>query len=175
MDVVKQKLSEIRGEVKITSEKNKGTTIELKIPLTLSIIDGLLIKVSTLSLVIPLSVIDKICLISINELSLHSEMYVVVDDSRIPVFNLREELGFEKLKHDLYQLIIVSTNNQKIGFIVDSITGEYQAVLKPLGRFYQNIDIFSAATILGDGSIALVLDINKAIENFSKKILIETI
>lgn len=175
MDVVKQKLTEIRGEVKISSEKNKGTTIELKIPLTLSIIDGLLVNVSDLSLVIPLSVIDKICLISNEELIEHSELYVINDESRIPVFNLREQLGFAKQDRDIYQMIVVNINNQKTGLIVDYIVGEYQAVLKPLGKFYQNLDIFSAATILGDGSIALVLDINRAIENFSKKILIETI
>jgi len=173
MDVVKQKLAEIRGEVKILSEKNKGTTIELKIPLTLSIIDGLLIKVENLSMVIPLSIIDKICLITNDDLEKHSRLYVTIENDRIPIFNLREELEYQPIKQNIYQMIVVSTNNQKIGFIVDTIVGEYQAVLKPLGKFYQNIDIFSAATILGDGSIALVLDVNKAIENFSKKILIE--
>jgi two-component system chemotaxis sensor kinase CheA len=169
MDVVKQKIKTLRGEISINSEKNKGTTITLKIPLTLSIIDGLLLKVEDIFYIIPLYVIHKIHPIKHATLKYSYNNQITIDNQLIPYFSLRNIFQLpESDNEDIEHLIIIEYEEQKVGFVVDDIIGEYQAVLKPVGKHYKNHEIISAATILGDGTVALVIDTNRAIKYFNK-------
>jgi len=172
MDVVKRKIADIRGEVEIESEVNIGTTLTIKLPLTLSIIDGLLVKIDAIFYVIPLSVIDKIYAIEHVKLTKAFNNMVILDGEQIPFFYLRKDFGLEDFTESIHeQIIVIRFEDKRVGIVVDTVIGEYQAVLKPLGKHYKKQEIISGATILGDGTIALVMDTNKAVKQFSNKII----
>lgn len=167
MDVVKRKIADIRGEIDLDSEVNVGTTITLKLPLTLSIIDGLLVRIDDNSYIIPLSVINKIYSVEHEKIADVYNNLIVLDGEKIPFYYIRKEFNLST-EIDDEQIIVVNYRDMKIGFVVDAVIGEYQAVLKSLGKLYKNQEIISGATILGDGTVALVMDTNKMIQKFSK-------
>ena len=169
MDVVKRKIMELRGEVEVDSEVGVGTTITIKLPLTLSIIDGLLVRVHETNYVIPLSSVDKIYAVQHEKVVDQFNDVVVLDGRQVPFFNLRKEFSLPEFPDKMEQVIVVNYEERKVGFVVDLVVGEYQAVLKPLGRHYKNQDMISGATILGDGTVALVMDTNRIISGFSKQ------
>jgi two-component system, chemotaxis family, sensor kinase CheA len=166
MDVVKKKIAGIRGQIKINSETNKGTTITIKLPITVSIIDGLLVKVGTDDYVIPLSAVDKCFEVSSKTLFNRFNNVIVVNGDQIPVVALGEQFDVSEVQSGPGEVVIVNYEEKRAGLLVDSITGKYQAVLKPLGTCFQQVAEISGATILGDGRIALVLDTNKIIDQF---------
>ncbi|HOU73516.1 chemotaxis protein CheA [Tenuifilum sp.] len=167
MDVVKKKISDIRGEVEVESEVGKGTTITIKLPLTLSIIDGLLVSIDSSPFVIPLSSIDKIYAVDKESIYSSFNNLVTLDGTQIPFFSLRKEFNLQPSSEELEQVVVVNFEDNRVGLVVDYVIGEYQAVLKPLGKHYKSHDIFSGATILGDGTVALVMDTNKIIKMFA--------
>lgn len=169
MDVVKKKIDEIRGTVDLESKRNVGTTITIKLPLTLSIIDGLLVEIGDTKYVMPLNLVDKIYAVEHEKIAKSYNNLLIIDDEQVPYYNLREEFSVPGKPLDTEQLVTVKYEDKRIGLVVDNVIGEYQAVLKPLGKLYINHDIISGATILGDGTIALVLDTNKIIHEFSFK------
>lgn len=171
MDVVKRKISDIRGEVEVESEVNVGTTLTIKLPLTLSIIDGLLVKIEETFFVIPLTVIDKIYAVEHTKLAQAFNNTIVLDGEQISFFNLRAEFDMEESTSVYEQAIVIRYEDKRVGLVVDTVIGEYQAVLKPLGKHYKRQEIISGATILGDGTIALVMDTNKAIKHFAYRTL----
>lgn len=168
MDVVKRKLTEIRGEVELDSEVNVGTTLTIKLPLTLSIIDGLLVKIAHNHYILPLSSVNKIYATEHEKVVNTYNNLIVLDGEQIPFYYLREEFGLPEGEQDIEQVIIVSYEDRSIGLVVDEVIGEYQAVLKSLGKMYKKQEIISGATILGDGTVALVVDTNKIISQFSE-------
>ncbi len=170
MDVVKRKIHEIRGEVEVDSVVDVGTTITIKLPLTLSIIDGLLVCLDQTRFVIPLNVVNKIHEIGLQQMKEAFNNIVVFEDKQIPFYYLRDEFEIYTEAPEQQQLVIVKYEDVSVGLAVDLVIGEYQAVLKPLGRHYRNHEIISGATILGDGTIALVLDTNKIIKQFSQQL-----
>jgi two-component system chemotaxis sensor kinase CheA len=173
MDVVKRKIADIRGEVDLESETGVGTTLTIKLPLTLSIIDGLLVKVEDIFYVIPLSVIDKIYAVEHKKLMKSFNNLVVLDGEQVPFFHLRNEFSLSEISSEYEEVIVVRYEDKRVGIAVDTVIGEYQAVLKPLGKHYKRQEIISGATILGDGTIALVLDTNKAIKQFANQTIIK--
>ncbi len=172
MDVVRRKIADIRGEVELDSDKGVGTTITIKLPLTLSIIDGLLVKVLDTHYIIPLMVVDKIYAARHDDLINAFNNLIVLDGEQVPFHYLRQEFNFPENQVSMEQIVVVRYEDQRIGLAVDNVVGEYQAVLKPLGKHYKEQDMISGATILGDGTVALVLDTNKAIKQFSNNNLI---
>ena len=171
MDVVKPKLVEIRAEVELDSEINVGTTLTIKLPLTLSIIDGLLVKIAHNHYILPLSVVNKIYATEHKNVIDQYNNLIILDGEQFPFYYLREEFDLQEGEQEIEQVIIVSYEEQQIGLVVDEVVGEYQAVLKTLGKMYKKQEIISGATILGDGTVALVLDTNKIINQFSQGIL----
>ncbi len=167
MDVVKRKIDEIRGEVDVSSKIGVGTTITIKLPLTLSIIDGLLVKIGETNFIIPLSIVNKIYESEHNYIENSFNNIIVFDGKQLPFLYLREEFKIKDKLPKFEQVIIVNFNDKLMGLVVDMVIGEYQAVLKPLGKHYKKQEIISGATILGDGTVALVLDTNKIIREFS--------
>lgn len=164
MDVVKRKIGEIRGEVSIDSEVDMGTTITLELPLTLSIIDGLLVTVANTQYVIPISAIEKIYPL---ESELKAKIFnnvITLDGEQFPIIILRDifnELGQASKEH----IIQVKYENKKIGLLVDDVVGEFQTVVKPFGRLLKDQDSISGASIMGDGTISMVVDTNKLIHH----------
>lgn len=169
MDVVRRKISDIRGEVEIDSEMNAGTTITIKLPLTLSIIDGLLVKVQDTNFILQLSAVNKIYAVSHREIVNAHRNVLVLDGENIPFYYLRDEFGMAGEPEETEQVIIVRYMDNKIGLVIDRVVGEYQAVIKPLGKHYKKQEMISGASILGDGTIALVTDTNKIIKHCSQE------
>lgn len=169
MDVVKRKISDLRGEVSVSTQLNIGTTITIKLPLTLSIIDGLLVQIDNLFYVIPLASINRCLEFSHKDLVNTVNNLIFIKDAHIPFASLRNEFGIKTSPPDVEQVVVIEYNDTLFGLTVDNVIGEYQAVLKSLGKIYKNQDIISGATILGDGTVALLLDPNKIISKFSYK------
>ncbi|MCF8373489.1 MAG: chemotaxis protein CheA [Bacteroidales bacterium] len=168
MDVVKRKIEELRGSVELHSEKEKGTVIKIRLPLTLSMIDGFLVKIRENSFIIPLLAIDKIHELKTGQLDKAFNHIIKIEDEQVPFINLMNGSfdGFQD-KPAKY-LVLINFENKKVGLAVNEVLGEYQVVLKPLGHLLKTKDYFSGATIMGDGKVALVIDTNKLIQQFAK-------
>jgi two-component system, chemotaxis family, sensor kinase CheA len=164
MDVVKRNISAIRGEVGIDSEPEKGTTITITLPLVLSIIDGLLVQINSTQYIIPLALTDRIYSVDSQLLKGNFTNTITLNATQYPFFNLRNELCLNGEVPKRSQMVVVNHSDTQIAIAVDKVVGKIQAVLKPLGRMYHNQKVISAATIMGDGSIALVLDTNAIIK-----------
>jgi two-component system chemotaxis sensor kinase CheA len=174
MDVVKRNISELKGSILVESKVNIGTTLTIKLPLSLSIIDGLLVDVANVYYIIPLSVVDKCYEVDNKQMMNNFNELLVLDDKQIPFINIRKEFGYSPLSgSEKSQIIVVSDADRKVGISVDHIVGEYQAVVKPIGKYYKNQDFISGATILGDGSIALVMDSHKIIDLYTEHVKYE--
>lgn len=166
MDVVKKNVLDLRGDIQIESKVDQGTTITIGLPLTLSVIDGLQVRVDDTDFVFPLSSVEKCFELPrksfINEfnhvVSLEGEQFPYIDLRTI--FDISEENAPQN-----NNIILVQEHDRAVGFCVDDIVGEYQAVLKPVGKYYRNQEFVSGATILGDGRVALVLDTNHLISS----------
>lgn len=163
MDVVRKKISEIRGEVTIDSEAGQGTTITLRLPLTLSIIDGLLVKVVDNQYVVPISSIEKIFALDHEQLKNSFNKVVVIENEQIPYVDMRDVFKEEKKEAEVPQMILVRHEEKRLGLLVDEVLGEYQTVVKPLGRYLKSHKVVSGASILGDGTISLVIDTNRVL------------
>lgn len=158
MDVVKKNIEAIRGEVVLSSVPGRGTTVKINLPLVLSIIDGLLVTVAGNQYVIPLSSVDHIYPLETSDLDRVFNNQIVLNGIQYPFFNLRNVFASIGELPRKMEAVLVADNGQKVAFSVDRVNGKIQAVLKPLGKFYHNHKFLSAATIMGDGAIALVLD-----------------
>lgn len=169
MDVLRRKVADVRGDVKIESELGKGTKITLMLPMSLSIIDGLLLKVNKNQFIVPLSDISKIHEIDLHKLTESYNNLAVIDDKQVPFINLREGLQLGGDNPELVQLLEIKYRGTKVGLVFDEIVGEYQAVLKPLSKLYRGQKMMSSASVLGDGSVALVLDTGRLISEISKE------
>ena len=161
MDVVKKDITSLGGTVSTYSKEGEGTVFTLKIPLTLAIIEGILVQIGENFYVLPLSNVVE-CLEFTQEGKrelMCSSMKI--RDEMIPYIDLRTFFEIKDERPELQQIIIVTDQNSKIGLVIDRVIGNYQTVIKPLGRLYQNVSGISGATILGDGSVALILDAYK--------------
>jgi len=164
MDVVREKIAEIRGEVTIDSEIGQGTTTTLRLPLTLSIIDGLLVKVAGNQYVFPISSIEKIFALEKNQLNDSFNKTVVIENEQLPFVHMRDVLNQERVDVETYQMVLVRHEEKRLGILVDEIMGEYQTVVKPIGRYLSRHEVVSGASILGDGSISMVVDSNRILQ-----------
>ena len=167
MDVVKKRIQEMRGMIELSSEKDRYTRISIKLPLSLSIIDGLLTRVGEGYYVIPSSVIRKIHFIKQKSLKKGFRQVVELDGAQLPYLNMYDEFVGDGNAPEDQLVIAVSFNNQLFGLVVDEVIHEYQAVIKPLGRLLIGKNAFSGASIIGTGQLALVIDTNKMIKKYS--------
>jgi len=169
MDVVKKRVADIRGEIELDTVVGVGTSITIKLPLTLSIIDGLLVKIDKTLFIIPLSVVDKIYAAESKNIKNSFNSIIVFDGEQVPYYDLSEEFKLAAHTPEIVEIVVVRYLEKRIGLVVDSVIGEVQAVLKPLGKMYSDIEMFSGATVLGDGTVALVMDTNKIIKQLSEQ------
>jgi len=165
MDVVRRNIEDLRGTINIESLKGKGTVIKLRLPLTLGIIEGLLVRIAEDHFVLPLLSIED-CLERPDKYSKDKkELHTInVRGEIVPVIVLRTEFGIDGESPELEHVVISRIGEQRIGLIVDEIIGEQQVVIKSLGRMYKDIEGLSGATILGDGTVALILDVQRLVE-----------
>lgn len=165
MDVVKRRIEALRGTIEVSSRKGSGTSFTLKIPLTLAIIDGLLVQIGESYFVLPLSIVEE-CVELTREAatSTNGRNIIGLRGEIVPFIRLRDRFGINGTIPRIEQVVVTESANGRIGFVVDNVIGEHQTVIKNLSRVYRNIQGVSGATIMGDGTIALVLDAAKLIQ-----------
>jgi len=167
MDVVKKTIIDLRGDIEIDSEVNLGTSVTIKLPLTLSIVDTLLVNIGTSKLLIPLSNVDSCGQILHTKLTSTTSQRINHENDLIPFIYLRDKFDIQGFPPEYESIIYVKYKDKKIALIFDNIEGEHQAVLKPLGEVFLNQEFISGGSILGDGTVALILDTNKLIKQFA--------
>ena len=159
MDVVKKAIEALRGTIDIDSTTGKGSVITLKIPLTLAIIETLLVRIDQSFFVLPLSMVEECIELTRTDVqSAHGRHMAKVRGELTPYINLRNEFEITTNQPDIEQIVILSVGGKRIGFVVDDVVGEHQTVIKTLGKLYRDVRGISGATILGDGTVALILD-----------------
>lgn len=163
MDVVKRNIEEIHGSVFIESQKGKYTKIKITLPLTLAIIDGFLIEVSKEKYVIPLGMVVE-CIYTEKSRLKSDRHYISLRGDILSFVDLRGIFELPLKGKVDSNIVIVEHSDFKLGLVVDQIHGEVQAVIKSLGPMYKDTQLFSGASILGDGSVALIIDVAKLIK-----------
>jgi two-component system, chemotaxis family, sensor kinase CheA len=165
MDVVKQSIEGLRGFIEITSQKGKGTKITIKLPLTLAIIESLMVKIGEEFFVMPLSLVEECVELTLTDIEMaHGRNLANVRGVLIPYIPLRERFRLGDKKLDIQHVVVTEIAGERIGLLVDSVIGEHQTVIKSLGKMYRDVQGVSGATILGDGSVALILDVPQLVQ-----------
>jgi len=160
MDVVKRAIEGLRGSIQLDSAIGVGTTVRLRIPLTLAIIESLLVEIGGNSFVLPLSAVEECVELTQEDITeAHGRCLANVRGSLIPYIPLRKTFSINGELPEIQQIVITQINEHKIGFVVDNVIGEHQTVIKSLGPLYRDVSTISGGTILGDGSIALILNL----------------
>jgi two-component system chemotaxis sensor kinase CheA len=159
MDVVRQRVDSLRGSIDVASKPGEGTSVTLRLPLTLAIIDGILVSIGDASFVLPLAnILECIELTTADIKRANGKHIADVRGEIVPYIRLREHFDIRTPRPEIEQIMIVSTEGGRYGFVVDKVLGNCQTVIKNLGRFYRHVKVVSGATILGDGRVALILD-----------------
>jgi two-component system, chemotaxis family, sensor kinase CheA len=171
MDVVKNCINELNGNIDIISEENVGTTFKMSLPLTLAILDGMLISVGREKYIIPtLSILEIFRPESVHLKSLSGGQEVVYfRGDYIPMIRIHNILGIKDnvMEPEKAELIVINSDGVKAAILVDNVLEQYQIVLKSLQKNFQKVDHISSATILGDGYVALILDIQSLVQHTS--------
>lgn len=169
MDVVKSKIAEIRGEVTVDAEVGKGTTITMELPLTLSIIDGLLTRINGEQYVFPFSNVERILQPSEVEMSASGMGdFFTYGGAQLACIDLNKIFNGRATDFEKGKVLIVGQGDKRVGMVVDAVLGEYQIVVKPLGRFLRSVDMISGASVMGDGSLSLIIDPGRLVNYFNQ-------
>ncbi|MDR6874012.1 two-component system chemotaxis sensor kinase CheA [Bosea sp. BE125] len=160
MDVVKRTIEAMRGTIDLTTIPGHGSSVTLRLPLTLAIIEGLLIRVGEGRYIIPLSAVEEcVELTPAIEARAKGRSFLNVRGDLVPFLRLRDLFEAEGEADPHQKIIITMMGDIRIGFVVDQIIGSHQTVIKSLSKLHADVTMFSGATILGDGSAALILDV----------------
>lgn len=165
LDVVKSKIESINGSIEIDSQINMGTKFTIRIPLTLAIIQALLIKLEDEIYAIPLSSVTEITSVNKDSIrNIQGQDIMLYRGKTIPMVKLHRlmELEFDDLD-DEYLVVVIRKGEKQAALLVDNLIGQQEIVIKPLGKYLSNIKYLSGATILGNGNVSLILDINTII------------
>ena len=173
MDVVRRNIESLRGNIFIDSQLGQGTTMTIQLPLTLAIIDGFNVSIDEESYIFPLDMVHECITLTrdqTDEAAHHN--YITLREEVLPIVHLKEyfdmtlgESALPAIDHDKKNnIVVVKFAGKKVGLMVDDLLGEVQAVIKPLGRIFKELNGFAGFTILGSGLVALVLDIPSLIK-----------
>lgn len=160
MDVVKKNITALRGSVDLTSEEGRGTTVTIRLPLTLAIIDGFLIGVGKATYVVPLEAVEEcIELTEAGSVQASGNDYLDLRGEVLPVLRLRQLFAIEEAPPRRQNVVVVRYAGQRAGLVVDQLMGEFQTVIKPLGPLFGHNRSLGGFTILGTGEVALILNV----------------
>ena len=163
MDVVKTQISNLGGVVELASEEGKGTKFTIRLPLTLAIIQTLIVQLGNEVFAIPSTLIDQTISVAQKDIKyVRNREVTLYRGELIPLIRLQEYLGVEEAKNSSLEeldVVVVSNGERRIGFVVDTLVRQQDVVIKSLGAYLGSIPGIAGATILGDGKIALILDL----------------
>jgi two-component system chemotaxis sensor kinase CheA len=160
MDVVKRTIESLRGTIEVASVWGQGATFTLRIPLTLAIIEGLLVRVGQGRYVLPLAAVEECLELSTAEdQRSHGRSLITLRDRLVPFVRLRDLFAVQVPPDPFQKIVVVASGNTRAGLVVDQIIGSHQTVIKSMSPLQKGAASFAGATILGDGSVALILDI----------------
>ncbi|MCC5855584.1 MAG: chemotaxis protein CheA [Idiomarina sp.] len=173
MDVVKTKINQLNGSVRISSELGRGTRLEIKVPLTLAILPTLMVRVGQQAFALPLATVSEIINLDLELTNtVDGQLTMIVRDKAIPLFYLNKWLNKTQdpnFKKDEGHVVVVQLGTQQVGFVVDALIGQEEVVIKPLDRMLQGTPGMAGATITSDGGIALILDIPSLLKRYAKR------
>ncbi|TWA94274.1 chemotaxis protein CheA [Bradyrhizobium stylosanthis] len=170
MDVVKRTIENMRGSIDLTTRPGQGTTVTLRLPLTLAIIEGLLIRVGEGRYIIPLSAVEECVELTAEDERSRGRNFLNVRGNLVPFLRLRQLLTASGSPDRHQKTIIISTGETRVGLVADQIIGNHQTVIKSLSKLHSDVTIFSGATILGDGTAALILDVAQLVTLAQSKV-----
>ncbi|MBC7416215.1 MAG: chemotaxis protein CheA [Herminiimonas sp.] len=161
MDVVRRNIEALRGSIVLDSEPGEGTTIEIRLPLTLAIIDGFLVRVGSSSYVIPLHAVVECIDAPADQLQANGDWagHLRLRGDVLPYLELRQVFGVTDKPPVRRSVVVVKQGNALAGLVVDQLMGEYQTVIKPLGKLFHMLRGISGSTVMGTGEVALILDV----------------
>ena len=166
MDVVKRTIEAMRGSIEVATRPGAGSGMTLRLPLTLAIIDGLLIRVGQDHCIIPLSAVEEcVELTASDEARARGRDFLSIRGELVPFLRLREQFGVRGEPDPHQKVIITSVGEARVGLVVDQIVGSHQTVIKSLSKLHADVAMFSGATILGDGTAALIIDVAQLIDH----------
>lgn len=172
MDVVKTKINQLNGSVEIKSELGKGTRFIIKVPLTLAIMPTLMIMVGQQTFALPLVSVNEIFHMDLSKSHVvDGQDCIAIRDQAIPLFYMKDWLVKDFVEHSregFAHVVIVTVGSRRVGFVVDQLIGQEEVVIKPLGKMLQGTPGMAGATITGDGTIALILDIPSLLRRYAK-------
>lgn len=166
MDVVKRNVTALRGMIEVESKVGVGCTMRIRLPLTLAIIDGFLVGVGNASYVVPL---DRV--IECVELPPNSDLRDCMDlrGEVLPFIRLRSLFGIDGERPRRENVVVVEYAGMKVGLVVDALVGEFQTVIKPLGQLFGHVNGIGGATILGNGDVALIIDVSMLVRHYGER------
>lgn len=172
MDVVKTKIAQLNGSVSVDSTLGKGSRIEIKVPLTLAIMPTMMVMVGEQTFALPLVSVNEIFNLDLGKTNIvDGQQVVTVRDKALPLFHLRRWLSNSPVPNNgtsgTANVVIVSVGAQRVGFVVDTLIGQEEVVIKPLGRMLHGTPGMAGATITGDGRIAVILDVPGLLKNYA--------
>lgn len=173
MDVVRRNIEALRGRVEIASTLGQGTKMSIYLPLTLAIIDGFHVSLAGDPMIVPLDMmVECISLSKVSQVGLEDSDYIKLRNEVLPLIRLQSYLN-HKLEICVptaqQRVVVVQFSGMKVGLLVDSLHGEVQAVIKPIGRVFQGLAGFAGFTILGNGRVAMILDIPGLIQDVARR------
>lgn len=161
LDAARRGIESLGGSIRVESEKGFGTSFTMTVPMTLAIIDGLLVRVETDRFVFPLIAVDECVILAGADLEKARKRNMMdLKGDIIPYINTRELFEIRGKPPGLESVVIVNTAKESVGFGVDSVIGQHKTVIKTLGKMYGDVEGVTGATVLGDGAVALILDVN---------------
>jgi two-component system chemotaxis sensor kinase CheA len=169
MDAVKRQIDSLRGSLSLASEDGKGTRVSVTLPLTLAIIEGLLVEIGADQFIIPMSsVTENVELMREQRAANNGRNLIAVRGEPIPYIDLRSAFQVPGESPAIEKVVIVRHEDGRVGLVVDRVLGTHQTVIQSLGRFFKDITVVSGATIMGDGRVALIIDTAAAIRQVDR-------
>jgi two-component system, chemotaxis family, sensor kinase CheA len=169
MDVVRSSIESMRGMVELQSQPGRGTTVSIRLPLTLAIIDGFLVRSGTAHYVIPLEmVVECLGFSTADRRSAKERGFISVRGQALPVVRLSDSFALPGGDGPREDVVVVKSGTQAAGLVVDELLGELQTVIKPLGSLFGQVRGISGSALLGSGEVALILDVNAVIHDLAR-------
>lgn len=174
MDVVKTRIAQLNGSIEIESKLGAGSTIRIKVPLTLAILPTLMVVLGQQRFALPLANVNEIFNLDLSRTKMvDGQEVVLVREKALPLFHLRRWLVRAEgstLAQSACHVVLVHVGNQRVGFVVDQLIGQEEVVIKPLGTLLHGLPGLAGATITGDGRIALILDVPSLMKAYARRV-----